>query len=106
MKIKWTCENFLEFSKIHRKQFKKENTNGSKPKKLFKPFGNKSDMDSYIFSSENWNDSDFLREYIVNKCENDGKHHITIKKKVKILFPLSLLKFILHLMKTVNMQRF
>lgn len=62
----WTCKSFLLYSKGYRKEFKKNNINGSKPKKLFKPLSKyeKENYEDYVFQSDNWNDADLVRQYI------------------------------------------
>lgn len=71
----WTAKKFLKYSKEYRKKFNDSNPGGSKSKKLFKPierWGNKDDMESYIFQKDNWNDADLLRSYIHNELEGKG----------------------------------
>lgn len=72
----WTEKMYLIYAKRKRKEFKQKYPNSSKPRKLFRKIGKK----EYIFSNDNWNDSDLVRDFIVHNMEEKGNRKIVEEK--------------------------
>ena len=78
--MKWTSKNYLELAKKHENEFKKNFPTSDKPKSLF--VKNKSNnIDYYIFSADNWNGYDPLREFVYENFEEKGKERDSITTK-------------------------
>lgn len=76
----WTANSFLEYSKLQRKKFKKDFPTSDKPKKLFKKRYENCPVDEYIFTSNNWNNTDLLRSFIVENMEEKSIDYLTCGK--------------------------